>query len=165
MKILKLPIICTVLLAVLLFSCKNDSEDLEIGLNESIYHDDFEYLVTDFKVLSVDEYTKRYRVKFKVINNAKVLKHNWKNSIAYMVDSKGNIYNNNKELQIKLNESEPFGWENEYHTYPKSEETTTLIFDLPKKVTQPYLKVSGKFSMGDILNLSEHKKMKVKLFE
>ncbi|TXD94548.1 hypothetical protein [Gillisia hiemivivida] len=145
-------------------SCKNGSEHLEIGLNEKIHHDNFVYLVTGFEVLSVDEYTKRYVVKFKVINNDEVLKHTWKNSIAYIVDSKGNIYNNNKKLQIKLNELEPFEWQNEYHTYPKSEETTTLIFDLPKKVAKPYLKVKGEFFIGDVLDLSEYKKMKVKLF-
>ncbi len=164
MNSLKSPLFFLLLIIGLSLSCKNGSEHLEIGLNEIIYHDNFEYLVTDFKVLSVDEYTKRYRVKFKVINNDKVLKHTWKNSIAYLVDSKGNIYNNNKKLQIKLNEREPFGWENEYHTYPKSEKTTTLIFDLPKKVTQPYLKVTGEFLIGDVLDLSEYKKMKVRLF-
>ncbi len=165
MNSLKSPLFFLLLIMGLSFSCKNDSENFEIGLNESIYNDHFEYLVTDFNVLSVDEYTKRYIVNFKVINNDEVVKHNWKNSIAYIVDSKGNIYNNNKELQIKLNELEPFGWQNEYHTYPKSEETTTLIFDLPKKVDKPYLKVKGEFLLGDVLDLSEYKKMKVKLFE
>jgi len=154
-----------VLLIMLVFhSCKNNSEDFEIGLNESINHDHFEYVVTDFKILPINDYTNRYRIKFKVINNSKVLEHTWNNSIAYIVDSKGNIYNNNKELQIKLNEREDFGWENEYHTHPESEQTTTLIFELPKKVNQPYLKVTGEFLLGDILDRSEYKKMKVKLF-
>ena len=100
MNSLKSPLFFLLLIIGLSLSCKNGSEHLEIGLNEIIYHDNFEYLVTDFKVLSVDEYTKRYRVKFKVINNDKVLKHTWKNSIAYLVDSKGNIYNNNKKLSV-----------------------------------------------------------------
>ncbi|TVZ25336.1 hypothetical protein JM83_0239 [Gillisia sp. Hel_I_86] len=164
MKSLKLPLFFLILIMGLSLSCKMNSEDLEIGLNESIHHDDFEYLVTDFKVLSIDEYTKRYRINFKVINNAEVVEHTWNNSIAYIVDAKGNIYNNNKELQIKLNDREPFGWQEEYHTHPKSEETTTLIFDLPKGVTKPYLKVTGKFLMGDVLDLNRYKKMKVKLF-
>ncbi|WP_010227818.1 hypothetical protein [Gillisia marina] len=164
MKSLKSPLFFLLLIIGLSISCKSESDDFEIGLNESIYHDDFEYVVTDYKVLPIDEYTSRYRINFKVINNAEVVEHTWNNSIAYIVDSKGNIYNNNKELQIKLNDREPFGWKNEYHTHPKSEESTILIFDLPKKVDQPYLKVSGKFLMGDVLDLSKYKKMKVKLF-
>lgn len=164
MKNLITPIICLLLLMGLTISCRNDSENLELGLNESIHHDDFEYLVTDFEILPIDEYTKRYRVKFKVINNSKVAEHSWNNSIAYIVDSKGNIYNNNKELQNKLNEREPFGWQTEYHTHPKSDETTTLIFDLPVQVTKPYLKVTGKFLIGDVLDLNQYKRMKVRLF-
>ncbi len=164
MKRFKTPLFCLLLILALSISCKNDSENLELGLNESIQHDDFEYLVTDFEILPIDEYTKRYRVKFKVINNAEVVEHTWNNSIAYVVDSKGNIYNNNKDLQIKLNDREPFGWEKEYHTHPKSEETTTLIFELPIKVTKPYLKVTGKFLMGDVLDLNQYKKMKIRLF-
>jgi hypothetical protein len=153
-----------ILLIGITFSCKSDSEKFEIGINESIHHDHFEYLVTNFEVLPVNDYTNRYRIKFKVINNAEVVEHTWNNSIAYIVDSKGNIYNNNKELQIKLNQREPFGWQNEYHTHPRSKETTTLIFDLPKGVTKPYLKVTGEFLMGDVLDLNRYKKMKVKLF-
>jgi len=164
MKFYKLSIICTILLSIFLFSCKNDSEDLEIGLNESIYHDDFEYVVTDYTILPVNEYTNRYLVQFKVINNAEVVEHTWNNSIAYVVDSKGNIYHNNLDLQIKLNDKKSFDWKKEYHTHAKSEETTTLIFELPKQVTKPYLKVSGKFLMGDVLDLNKYKKMKVKLF-
>lgn len=158
----------TVLIYLLLLglsgSCKKESDDLEIGLNESIYNDDFEYVVTDYEVLPINEFTNRFRIKFKVINNAEVVEHTWNNSIAYIVDSKGNIYNNNKDLQIKLNEREPFGWKNIYHTHPKSQETTILIFDLPKTVTEPYLKVTGKFLMGDVFDLNQYKKMKVRLF-
>ncbi len=164
MKSFTIPLFCLLLIMGLSISCKNNSENLELGLNESIHHDDFEYQVTDFEILPIDEYTKRYRVKFKVINNAEVVEHTWNNSIAYVVDSKGNIYNNNKDLQIKLNDREPFGWEKEYHTHPKSEETTTLIFELPIKVTKPYLKVTGKFLMGDVLDLNQYKKMKIRLF-
>jgi len=164
MNSLKSTLVFLLLIMGLSFSCESEPKNLEIGLNESIYHDDFEYVVTDFKILPVDDYTKRYRIKFKVINNAEVIEHTWNNSIAYIVDSKGNIYNNNKELQVKLNEREPFGWQEIYHTHPQSNETTTLIFDLPTKVTQPYLKVTGKFLMGDVLDLNEYKKMKVKLF-
>lgn len=164
MKILKSPLIFLLLIMVLSLSCKTESENLEIGLNESIYHEDFEYIVTDYEILSINEFTNRYRIKFKVVNNSEVVEHTWNNSIAYIVDSKGNIYNNNKDLQIKLNEREPFGWGSIYHTHPKSQETTILIFDLPKKVTEPYLKVTGKFLMGDVFDLHQYKKMKVRLF-
>ncbi len=164
MNSLKSPILFLLLIIGISFSCKNESENLEIGLNESILHDELEYLVTDFQILPIDKHTNRYRIKFKVINNSEVAEHTWNNSIAYIVDSKGNIYNNKPELQIKLNQRESFGWQEEYHTHPNSEETTTLIFDLPKNVIQPFLKVSGKFMMGDVLDLHEYKKMKVKLF-
>jgi len=164
MKRFKTPLLCLLLLMGLSISCRNDSEELELGLNESIHHDAFEYMVTNFEVVPIDEYTKRYKIKFKVINNSEVVEHTWNNSMAYVVDSKGNIYNNNKQLQIKLNDREPFGWKNEYHTHPKSEETTTLIFDLPISVAKPYLKVTGKFLMGDVLDLNQYKRMKVKLF-
>jgi hypothetical protein len=163
MKCFKTLIIYMLLLG-LSVSCKEESEDLEIGLNESIYHDDFEYIVTDYEILPVNEFTNRFRIKFKVINNAKVVEHTWNNSIAYIADSKGNIYINNKELQIKLNEREPFGWEEIYHTHPKSQESTILIFDLPKSVSKPYLKVTGKFLMGDVFDLNQYKRMKVRLF-
>lgn len=145
-------------------SCNEKSENLEIGLNESIYHDDFEYIVTNYEILPVDEFTNRYRVEFTVVNNAEVVEHTWNNSIAYIVDSKGNIYHNDINLQIKLNERKPFGWSKVYHTHPKSQESTILVFDLPKKVTKPYLKVTGKFLMGDVFDLNQYKRMKVRLF-
>lgn len=164
MKIFNPSLICLLLIMGLSLSCKTESDEYLIGLNESIRHDVFEYQVTDFKILPIDEYSDRYRIKFKVINNSEVVEHTWNNSIAYIADAKGNIYNNKEELQIKLNEREPFGWQDEYHTHPNSEETTTLIFDLPKNVTRPYLKVTGKFLMSDILDLNEYKRMKVRLY-
>ncbi len=163
MKVFKLYI-GSILLATILFSCKTESDAHEIGLNESIYHDHFEYVVTDYTIIPVDEYVNRYLIQFKVVNNAKLVEHSWNNSIAYIVDSKGNIYYNNIGLQKIRNDKYPFGWEQEYHTHAQSEEITTLVFELPKKVTKPYLKVTGKFLIGDFLDLNKFKKMKVKLF-
>lgn len=163
MKYFKIIFLLILLIGVSI-SCNEKSENLEIGLNESIYHDDFEYIVTNYEILPVDDFTNRYRVEFTVINNAEVVEHTWNNSIAYIVDSKGNIYHNDIDLQVKLNEREPFGWNNIYHTHPKSQESTILVFDLPKKVTKPYLKVTGKFLMGDVFDLNQYKRMKVRLF-
>ncbi len=163
MKVFKL-IIGSILLSGILFSCKAESEEYEVGLNESIYHDDFEYVVTDYKIIPVDEYINRYLIQFKVINNAKLVEHSWNNSIAYIVDSKGNIYYNSIQLQKIRNDKYPFGWEQEYHTHAQSEKIITLIFELPKKVTKPYLKLTGKFLMGDFFDLNKFKKMKVRLF-
>lgn len=163
MKRLKMRF-CFLLIILLSLSCNTKSEDFEIGLNESIHHKDSEYVVTDYTVLPVNEYTNRYLVEFKVINKSEVVEHTWKNSIAYIVDSKGNIYYNNLELQIKQNDKQSFEWKKEYHTHAKSEESTTLIFELPKQVTKPYLKVTGEFLMGDVLDLHKYKKMKVRLF-
>tara|TARA_R100001369_G_scaffold26921_1_gene48625 strand:- start:20331 stop:20624 length:294 start_codon:yes stop_codon:yes gene_type:complete len=97
MKVFKL-IIGSILLSGILFSCKAESEEYEVGLNESIYHDDFEYVVTEYKIISVGEYLNRYLIQFKVISYAKLVEHSWNSSIAYIIDSKGNIYYNSIQL-------------------------------------------------------------------
>ncbi len=101
---------------------------------------------------------------FKTQNDAKRVEHEWKNNVAYITDEKGNVYENNNELQKLLNEHEPFGYKDTYVTKAGIVESTVMIFDVPNSVTEPYLKVRGEFLMGDMFDGNQFKNTKVKLF-
>jgi hypothetical protein len=105
-----------------------------------------------------------YAVNFKVINNAIRIDHPWNNSIAYIIDEKGEIYENKQALQEKLNSLSPFGFKKEYITPAQSIGTTVFVFEVPVNVKFPYLMVRGETLMGDVFNGSKFEKTKVKLF-
>jgi hypothetical protein len=156
-----------------MISCSSDKSDITIGLNENIHHDDFEYSVTDYSLTKQigkgqDTITTEgtfYLIHFKVINEAKRVNHSWNNSIAYIIDGEGNIYENNINAQIKLNEVSPFGWNEKYITPFQSVDTSILVFNLPDNVKNPCLMVRGETLMGDFFNRNKFKKMKVRLFQ
>jgi len=154
------------------YSCNSDKKPEIIGLNQNIHHDDFEYSVTAFTTtpwIINDKDTifakgNFYLIHFKMINQALRVGHRWDNSIAYIVDEKGNKYENSYEYQKAVDKSQPFGFKEIYNTSHGSTDTTILVFELPADVREPYLKVKGDILMGDELDGARFKRMKIKLF-
>lgn len=165
----------TALLAlVMLASCakKSGEEEIIIGLNEGIRHDDFEYVITDYKIQKTigegeSMLTAKgsfYIISFKVINDAKRVKHEWDNSVAYLTDESGRTYDNDSTAQTALEKIRPFGWMHNYTTEHQSVQETKFIFDLPENVKMPYLMVRGATLMGDFLDGNRFERTKVRLF-
>jgi len=154
------------------FGCNRSNPKYEIGTDESIQHDDFEYMVKDFHVEKQLENGIRtsnpdhifYFVTFSVVNHALRINHRWDNTIAYVIDASGNIYENQIELQKKLNEFKNFGWQENYSTPFQSSQSTILIFELPVDVDSPCLMVRGSILMGDVFNRSKFSKTKIRLY-
>ncbi len=161
-----------VCLAISFVSCNTDKRSDIIGLNQNIHHDDFEYSVTSFSKTSeiiAEKDTLRtndifYLVHFKVVNEALRVGHQWDNTIAYLVDEKGNRYENIKEVQDALDRSLHFGVKNIYNTPHGSADSTILVFNLPDGVKKPYLMVRGESLMGDVFDAGHFRKVKVALF-
>lgn len=161
-------------LTIILASCtkKSDEGEIIIGLNEGIRHDDFEYVITDYKIQktigegdgALTAKGNFYIVSFKVVNNAKRVKHEWDNSVAYLIDESGNTYNNDNTAQAALEKLTPFGLMQKYKTEHQTTQETKFIFDLPENVKQPYLMVRGATLMGDFLDGNRFERTKVKLF-
>ncbi len=105
-----------------------------------------------------------YIVHFKTENKALRVDHNWSNSIAYIIDEKGNIFDNIEENQYVINKSKPFGLKESYITRHGESDTTLLVFDIPADVREPYLMIRGGTLMGDIFDSGRFRKMKIKLF-
>lgn len=159
------------ILLALQFSCSNTEKDIVIGLGQAIHHDDFEYVVDEFKVTkqigTKDSVTTNgffYILKFSVVNKALRVNHPWNNSVAYITDENKTVYENKPELQSKLNDITPFGLKNEYVTSFQRTESTYFVFELPASAKNPYLMVRGKTLMGDFFDGNQFEKMKVKLF-
>ena len=47
---------------------------------------------------------------------------------------------------------------------PGAVDTTVFVFDVPRDVREPYLKVGGEFLMGDLFDGHQYKRTRVKLF-
>jgi hypothetical protein len=155
--------------ALILVSC---ARERVIGMNERIHHDDFEYLVTGYTVTdsigsgesqrkAAGEY---YVVTFVVENHAMRVNHDWNDSIAYVVDDRGNHYENLPELRELLKGEKPIHYSPEHRTPAGETESTQLIFDLPKNVVHPFLMVRGDLLMGDVFDGKAFTKTKIKLF-
>ena len=157
---------------IMLVSCSKDSKEIILKPGEGIHHDDFQYVVTDYSVIKRIGFTEDstgmdgnfYVVNFKVINNAVRVDHPWNNSIAYLIDEKGNTYENQQSLQEKFNNVSPFGFKKDYITSFQTTDTTVFIFELPPSVKHPYLMVRGETLMGDFFDGNQFRKTKVKLF-
>jgi hypothetical protein len=160
------------LFMLVLISCSSSSEEVIINLNERIHHDDFEYSVSAYttaKQIGNDSSGVKadgnfYLVKFVVENNTKRVNHAWNNTVGYIIDEDGRIYENNEIAQKALNLVSPFEWEQDYVTPFQSTDSTVLVFDLPTTVKTPYLKVRGETLMGDFLDGNRFEKTKIKLF-
>ncbi|HLO60036.1 MAG TPA: hypothetical protein VK179_14910 [Bacteroidales bacterium] len=148
--------------------CKNQI----IGLNESIRHDDFEYSVTGFEKADSIQSEKSWIypagrfviVHYRVQNNALRVDHKWDNTIAYVMTEKGSIFENNTALQKTYNSLHPFNWQKEYITEHGDSQETILIFDVPRNAKNLYVMVRGYMLMGDVLNLNEFKRIRIKLY-
>jgi hypothetical protein len=157
---------------MLICTCSSNKSGVEIGLNQNIHHDDFEYSVTGITktkqfVSASDTFTANgifYLVHFKVINNALRVGHRWDNSIGYLVDENDNRFENINEKQVALNKSLVFGWKELYDTHHGQTDSTILVFDIPVNVTRPYLKIRGGILMGDVFDAGRFRKIKVRLY-
>jgi hypothetical protein len=154
------------LCAAMIASCT--AKEKVIGLRENIHHDDFEYSVqsvekTD-RIGNVGARGVFYIVAFQVENRAKRVDHRWDSHIAYLTDASGRPFNNDEQARQELNRIKAFNYKNEYITAAGVTETTLLVFDLPKDISEPYLQVRGSLLMGDAFDGNQYKKTKVKLF-
>jgi len=156
----------TILSGVIISSCS--SKEKVIGLRQNIHHDDFEYSVQSIdktgQIGNLRPHGTFYVVVFQVENHARRVDHRWNNDVAYMTDETGARHDNDAPAQQELNRVKPFDYKKEYVTPAGETETTTLVFDLPKEVRQPYLQVRGSLLMGDVFDGSQFKRTKIKLF-
>ncbi|MCX6303115.1 MAG: hypothetical protein NTW82_13135 [Bacteroidia bacterium] len=165
-------LVCPLFALFLLFSCNSDRSENLIGIGDRIHHDDFEYSVSDYtttKFLTNGIDTLKahgiyYLVNFKVENRAMRVGHKWDNFIAYLIDEKGNSYENNTDLQQFYGKTHPFGFNENYETSAGIADSTILVFDIPLNITEPYLKVRGEILMGDVFDRARFREMKVKLY-
>lgn len=166
------PLIITVgcLLTIPWLSCSNDGQEVVISPGQGIRHDDFLYAVSRYDVVeqiaseppSPDK--RIFIVHFKTTNRAARVAHVWNNTIAYIVDETGAVYENLATLQQTLNEQQPFGLKEEYITPAEHADSTVLVFQLPITATQPHLMVRGETLLGDLFSDSQFRRTKVKLF-
>jgi hypothetical protein len=139
-----------------------------VGIRQTIHHDDFEYSVQGVETMDrigdCWPAGRFYVVTFQVENRARVVDHRWGNDIAYLVDEHGRRYENDRSAQTALDRQEPFELKDWYMTGPGVTEQTRLVFDVPRSVREPYLKVRGWLLMGDVVDGDQFRRTRVKLF-
>jgi hypothetical protein len=152
--------------SALLSACAG--HDTVIAVGERIHHDDFEYSVQHVqranRVGEVAAHGQFCIVMFQVENRARRVEHGWGNDVAYLVDEEGRRYENDGQAQKALNAANPFGYKDWHATPAGAVETTVMVFDLPADVKDAYLKVRGWPLMGDVFDLNQYQRTKVKLF-
>ena len=152
--------------AAMLSACSGP--DRVISIRQTIHHDDFEYSVES--VETMDRIGDRlpagrfYVVTFQVENRARAVNHRWGNDIAYLVDERGREYENDDSAQTVLAHVDPFERKGSYVTPAGVTERTRLVFDVPRAVHEPYLKVRGFLLMGDVFDGDQFRRTRVKLF-
>ena len=141
---------------------------LTIGIGQNIHHDDFEYSVQAVEKLArIGDRTASgvfYVVTFQVENRAKRVDHPWDNSLAYVCDEQGRQFDNDPDAQRQLNRTSAFNYHDRYLTPPGTAETTKFVFDVPRDVTEPYLRVRGETLMGDVFDAGRFRRTRVRLF-
>ena len=155
-----------------LFTWSCEPEDRTIRTGQRIHHDDFEYSVTSFRVsktIGEGQGTATasgnfYIVTFVAENNAKRVNHEWVDSIAYIMDEEGGVYENLLWAQRALNRVSRFGWTEDHVTPPGGSDSTVLVFDLPEGVRAPSLNIRGETLMGDFLDGGQFRKVKIRLW-
>lgn len=147
-------------------SCSSDEKVINVGQN--IHHDDFEYSVQNVeKIDSIglpEVKGTLVVVTFKVENQAKRVNHKWDNSIAYVVDNHGKVYENSNTLQKALKRIKGINLKDEYITPAGESESAVLVFEVPKDSKELFLKVRGEFLMGDLFDGNQFEHTRVKLF-
>ena len=160
------PLRIVLMWAALVSGCAGRDKVIDPGTR--IHHDDFEYSVRHVdRTDRIGDQPARggfLIVTFQVENRARRVDHRWANDIAYIVDANGHQYENNREAQKTLDAVKPFGYKDRYVTPAENVETTVLVFDLPKDVKEPYLKVRGEFLMGDLFDANQYERTRVRLF-
>ena len=68
------------------------------------------------------------------------------------------------DKQKALNAMKPFNLKDKYITPAGVTDLTIFVFDIPKEIKQPYLKVRGEFLMGDMFDGSQFANTKIKLY-
>jgi hypothetical protein len=58
----------------------------------------------------------------------------------------------------------PFEYKDRYVTPAGATESTVLVFDLPARIEDPYLGVRGLFLLGDLKDLNQYRRKRVRLF-
>ena len=101
---------------------------------------------------------------FQVENRARAVNHRWGNDIAYLVDERGREYENDDSAQMALARGGAFERKDSYVTPAGVTERTRLVFDVPRAVREPYLKVRGFLLMGDVFDGDQFRRTRVKLF-
>lgn len=74
------------------------------------------------------------------------------------------IYEDLPELQELLKGAKPINSSPEHRSPAGEIESTQLVFDLPKNVVHPFLKVRGDMMTGDAFDGKAFTKTKIKLF-
>jgi hypothetical protein len=157
----------TVALSAVILSACSGPEPV-ISVRQTIHHDDFEYSVES--VETMDRIGDRlpagrfYVLTFQVENRARAVNHRWGNDIAYLVDERGREYENDDSAQMALARVDPFERKDSYVTPAGLTERTRLVFDVPRAVREPYLKVRGFLLMGDVFDGDQFRRTRVKLF-
>jgi hypothetical protein len=156
--------------ALLLCSCAPEERTIPVG--QRIHHDDFEYSVTSCRVSkTIGEGKEKvtaggnfYVVAFLVENKAKRVNHEWVDSIAYIVDAKGTVYENLPWAQKALQPVTRLSLGEAHITLPGGSDSTVLVFDLPEDVSAPALMVRGETLMGDFFDGGQFRKVRIALW-
>ena len=152
--------------AVLWTSCSREEPTLRVG--QPIHHDDFEYTVDSLertpRIADRQAHGVFYLIEFRVDNHAKRVNHRWANDIAYLVDSAGRRYESDIDAGRALAAARGVPFRDQYVTPPGGTDRALLVFDLPSNVSEPFLMVRGWFLMGDVFDLGQYARRRVRLF-
>ena len=105
-----------------------------------------------------------YVVTFEVDNRARVVNHQWTSRIAYLVDERGRKYEADIEDGERAARAGHVAFRERYTTRPGETDVALLVFDVPKDVREPYLKVRGSLLMGDVFDFDQYERTRVRLF-
>ncbi len=159
----------TVVGMVLLYVFADRAEEQTIGIGQHIHHDDFEYSVQKVETvqqIGTDSAQKGHHfvvVSFRVQNDAKRVSHEWDSQIAFVTDGSKLIIENNPTLRKSWCQHHDTTCPERFDTPAGVTESTTLVFEVPNTLTQPYLMVKGATLMGDFFDGGQFEKTKIKL--
>jgi hypothetical protein len=155
-------------LALLPFVAACAASERTIDRGERIHHDDFTYAVQDVEHPAQIGGTTAagvfYAVTFMVENHALRVNHQWNNHIAYVIDAAGHVYDNDDAAQRAFARARGTHYLESYVTPAGVDESTVLVFDLPRDVASPCLKVRGDVLMGDVFDGNQYAHTRIRLF-